>query len=385
MKDKKTAVLIVMVLVFLLLSVLVGIKFYNKNINDKQDENIEQKEPEKKPEKNDDTQDKKDNETNVVPTVNATLSTPKIELLGNATVYVEVSESFVDSFVKATDSKYGDLTSKVIVSGVVDTKTLGTYTLTYKVTNPDNRSAEITRTIIVRDTVAPVITVNGEAVMQEDGTYLAKVQASRTKKFEDYLTIKDNSGTYLLKTTYFKYNELTSLYEKMTDTNLELKKIGKYKVVYMATDETNNETKEITIVYVIRDTETPTILLDSNGTKGPMLKPFTTVKVEDNLDELKDLTIAYAWWNEDETGKTKPSDAAYQVLQANPLLTLNSEPNGKYYLWVKATDKSMNTKLLVSKSFEKQDDLIVNNSFDVNNSKDYIGIKASFSLNKLTD
>jgi maltose-binding protein MalE len=53
------------------------------------------------------------------------------------------------SGVTATDSKSGDITSAITVSGSVDTNTLGSYTLTYKVTGSDGNEVTVERVITV--------------------------------------------------------------------------------------------------------------------------------------------------------------------------------------------------------------------------------------------
>lgn len=52
--------------------------------------------------------------------------------------------------VTATDETDGDLTSKIVVEGTVDTSKAGTYTLTYSVTNSQGKTTTFTRTVIVK-------------------------------------------------------------------------------------------------------------------------------------------------------------------------------------------------------------------------------------------
>jgi len=49
----------------------------------------------------------------------------------------------------ANDTKDGDITSAIVISGKVDTSKADTYTITYKVTNSSGNSATVKRTVIV--------------------------------------------------------------------------------------------------------------------------------------------------------------------------------------------------------------------------------------------
>ena len=54
--------------------------------------------------------------------------------------------------------------------GEVDTTTPGTYTITYDYTDAaGNDAAQVTRTVHVEDTIAPVITLNGDEVVTHEG------------------------------------------------------------------------------------------------------------------------------------------------------------------------------------------------------------------------
>jgi hypothetical protein len=91
---------------------------------------------------------------------------PVITRLGTTPVTVNVFSTYVDAGVTATDNYDGDITSKVIVLGTVNTSILGTYTLTYTVSDSSgNEAIPVTRTVKVVDKVKPVITVLGSALI----------------------------------------------------------------------------------------------------------------------------------------------------------------------------------------------------------------------------
>ncbi len=96
---------------------------------------------------------------------------PTITLLGNNPLNLLVDAIFTEPGFTATDSKDGDRTANVIVTGSVDTSIASsTYTLHYNVTDSNGLAAtEVTRTVNVSapevQNTAPVITLNGTSTI----------------------------------------------------------------------------------------------------------------------------------------------------------------------------------------------------------------------------
>jgi len=89
---------------------------------------------------------------------------PVITLTGNASITIECRTSFVDPGATATDSCQGDVA--VTVAGAVDTTVPGDYALVYSAVDAQgNEALQVTRTVSVLDTTAPVITVLGNATV----------------------------------------------------------------------------------------------------------------------------------------------------------------------------------------------------------------------------
>jgi len=74
---------------------------------------------------------------------------PVIKLNGQEVVTVVQNEKFNDPGATAIDNKDGNITSKIIVKGKVDTSKVGVYTLTYEVTDSSGNKATKTRTVKV--------------------------------------------------------------------------------------------------------------------------------------------------------------------------------------------------------------------------------------------
>ncbi len=77
------------------------------------------------------------------------IKSPELTLNGEDTIQVYAGDNFNDPGIKAIDNCDGDLTTKVVTSGAVDTSKLGIYTLTYSVIDNKNNKAEKQRNIKV--------------------------------------------------------------------------------------------------------------------------------------------------------------------------------------------------------------------------------------------
>ena len=86
---------------------------------------------------------------------------PKITLKGGNAVSAQFGQTFSDPGYKATDNLDGNITSNVKVSGQVNTEVLGSYELTYEVTDSSTNKAVVKRTVNVVDTLGPTITLKG--------------------------------------------------------------------------------------------------------------------------------------------------------------------------------------------------------------------------------
>lgn len=74
---------------------------------------------------------------------------PVITLIGDETMYIIVGNQYKEQGAKATDEKDGDLVGKIQIQGNVDTSKVGTYTITYKVSDSNGNQATKNRKIVV--------------------------------------------------------------------------------------------------------------------------------------------------------------------------------------------------------------------------------------------
>lgn len=75
---------------------------------------------------------------------------PRLTLLGSPNVVLAVGEDFADPGATAFDARGGDITHAIVVDNPVDTDVIGTYTITYEVTDSAGNKATATRTVEVQ-------------------------------------------------------------------------------------------------------------------------------------------------------------------------------------------------------------------------------------------
>jgi hypothetical protein len=154
---------------------------------------------------------------------------PVITINGVNPATVELGTTYTDAGASANDAFHGN--TAVTSSGVVDTTTVGTYTITYSATDLDGNTATATRTVNVVDTTAPVITVTGDnPATVELGTTYTDAGATAT----------DASGTITVVTT----------------GTVDADTVGTYTITYTATDASDNAATETRTVNVV-DTTAP--------------------------------------------------------------------------------------------------------------------------------
>ncbi len=78
-------------------------------------------------------------------------SAPTITLNGSANMTINVGDTYSEKGATAKDDIDGDLTSKISISGTVNTSKAGTYTITYSVTNSKGKTSTVKRTITVKE------------------------------------------------------------------------------------------------------------------------------------------------------------------------------------------------------------------------------------------
>lgn len=230
---------------------------------------------------------------------------PVITLKGNSTVYLTPEQTFTEPGYTATDNCSGDLTSKVIVSGTVESKKKGTYTLTYEVTDDSNNKTTIKRKIIISEKTNP-----------NSGTY---------SKGTIYLTFDDGpssvtTGTILdilkeenVKATFFVTNNgpdylIKRMYDEGHTVALHTASHN-YSKVYSSTDNYFNDLEQVSNRVKRITGQTSKIVRFPGGSSNTISKKYSKGIMTKLSNELLSRGYRYYDWNVDSmdasTAKTK--------------------------------------------------------------------------------
>ncbi|MBN2797300.1 MAG: DUF5011 domain-containing protein [Clostridia bacterium] len=92
---------------------------------------------------------------------------PVIALNGDEEINLLIGDSYIELSATANDFEDGDLTSNIVISGdLVDTNIVGSYLINYLVTDSKGLTDSVTRTVNVSTGNAPVISLNGNQVVE---------------------------------------------------------------------------------------------------------------------------------------------------------------------------------------------------------------------------
>jgi len=209
---------------------------------------------------------------------------PVVTLTGNNTVFLEHNIDTYTDLGATADG--GEIV--VVDSANVDANTLGTYTVYYSATDSSNNIGSATRTVITRDTNAPIITLTGN----------------------NTVFLEHNIDTYTDLGATVDTGETVVVDSANVDSNT----LGTYTVYYTATDISNNEGSNTRTV-ITRDT----------------IAPFITLSGDANLTINQDSTYT-------DLGATVDSAAAVVIDSAN----VNTNVLGAYTVYYTAIDSSNN-------------------------------------------
>ncbi|WP_160676810.1 immunoglobulin-like domain-containing protein [Clostridium sp. C8-1-8] len=218
---------------------------------------------------------------------------PVIKLKGEESQTIEVHKSYEEAGFMANDNYDNDLTSKVLVSGAVNTDKLGDYTLSYDVKDSSNNSAiTLKRIVHVVDTTKPVITLKGEADIN------VEVHKSYT---DEGVSATDNYD-----------NDITP--NVTTSGKVNADKIGQYVISYDVKDSSGNVADTVKRTIHVVDTTKPIISLKGETDKtievhNSYVDPGATAA--DNYDE--DITSKITKTGEVNTDKVGDYSISYDV------------------------------------------------------------------------
>ncbi|TQV88071.1 immunoglobulin-like domain-containing protein [Aliikangiella coralliicola] len=191
----------------------------------------------------------------VTRTVNVADQTiPVISLIGNSSLTIAQDSIYSDAGATAIDNNDGDISSSIVTVNPVDTSTVGSYTITYNVSDAaGNAAAQVTRTVNVTDQTVPVISLTGDA----------SVTLAQGDVYSDQgATASDNND-----------GDITSSIVTVNPVNTNI--VGSYTITYNVTDAAGNAAVEVTRTVTVTDQTAPVVTppaaltvaaTDANGT-----------------------------------------------------------------------------------------------------------------------
>ncbi|WP_327444093.1 immunoglobulin-like domain-containing protein [Clostridium tarantellae] len=190
-------------------------------------------------------------------------SNEKPVIIGADNMTIKLGYAF-DKFISiiAIDKEDGDLTSLVSVTGDLDVNKIGSYNLTYSVTDDDGNITNINRVITVRSNEKPVIIGAKNTTIKLGDNFDA------------------NNGVIVTD------NEDKDLTDSLTITgSVDTSRLGTYNLTYTVIDSDDNIVK-VTRTVTVRSNDKPVIsgILDKTIKIGDNFNPILGVLVKDTED-----------------------------------------------------------------------------------------------------
>lgn len=355
------------------------------------------------------------------------LTVPVISLNGMATMQHTVNTPFVDPMATAIDNPGNrDVTSLIVVNGNVDVTTIGSYVLTYSITDAFGNSAQVQRTVEVVDNVAPtfanipnpypvqvnsmfidpmtsvdnyyptvILTSSGNVDTRVRGQYVVEYTSEDasgnvatttiTYEVEDYVApsissvgsqviiadVRDFSFVEPQVTATDNYWNAVSLTKTCTPA-FDINTLGTYVCTYTAMDQSNNSSTYTRTIHVVDRVKPSVLALNTNIQRWNIFDPMEGVSVTDNYNNPVDFM-------------TNSNGCKLEVVLSN----VNTLEEGTYSVVYRATDASGNNSDLfyrtvtVKANTSGVEDLNLANAISVypnpNNGKFVIAVKNSVS------
>ncbi|MBE6157904.1 MAG: DUF5011 domain-containing protein [Firmicutes bacterium] len=163
--------------------------------------------------------------------------------------------------VSAKDSEDGDITKNIKVSGTVDNNKIGTYEITYSVTDSGNLTTTKKITITVTENKKPVITA-------EDKEVTIKTEFNPL----DGVNANDSED-----------GDITKKIE-VIDDNVDITRLGEYSITYRVVDSYNQEVTKSIQVKVVKDHDPEIVAKDKEIILNKEFNPLDEVSAKDSED-----------------------------------------------------------------------------------------------------
>ena len=199
-------------------------------------------------------------------------TSPVTTLVGSSTIQTEIGSVYTDLGATATDNLDGDITANIVSVSTVNTNMLGTYSVTYNVSDAVGNKAQIvTRTVEVVDTTKPTITLLGSATVN------VKIGGAYTERGA---TATDNVD-----------GEIGS--NILIQSNVNTNATGTYAVTYNVSDRSGNAADTVTRIVNVNPLRVP-VISSLTPTNNPLfMAASSTIEMNLSLSDGDDDFISY--------------------------------------------------------------------------------------------
>lgn len=236
---------------------------------------------------------------------------PVITLKGDKVLYIDKDGKYEEPGYTAIDNCDDDITSEVKISGTVNTSKVGSYKITYLVTDSANNSTEITRTVYVKSLKAS--TSNG--IYKNSMIYLTfdDGPSNVTSEILDILKKKN------VKATFFVINHEDSLNKLIKREYSEGHTVGlhsyshRYDKVYSSVDNYFSDLEAIDKKVKNIIGEDPKIIRFPGGGSNTISRKYSTGIMKVLTSEVISRGYHYFDWNVDcgDAGGAKTKEDVY--------------------------------------------------------------------------
>lgn len=225
----------------------------------------------------------------------ADLNKPVITLRGEVKTYIKVGTPYTDPGFSASDNIDGDITSKVSVTGGVDTSKMGINTITYTVSDSFGNQTAVTRKVYV---------------------YQQQMLANPTNPGNKvvYLTFDDGPGAhtarllnildkYGVKATFFVTNQFPKYQHMIGETHRRGHTIAlhtlthNYKTIYSSEESYYQDLTAIHNIVVGQTGVSPTIVRFPGGTNNTVSRKYCTGIMSALTNSISYYGYLYCDWN----------------------------------------------------------------------------------------
>ncbi len=236
---------------------------------------------------------------------------PVITLV-NGDMYLKKGETYSDPGYKAEDLKDGDVTGLVTVSGTVDTGTVGTYRITYEVTDSNGNKAVSIRNVYVFENMSDIPTVDpGDKVVYltfDDGP------GPYTEKLLDVLDKYNVKATFFVTNQYPGYQSLMAEEAKRGHTVAIHSYSHKYAEIYANDTNYFDDLNKMSGIIESQTGEKPMIIRFPGGSSNGISKKYCVGIMTKLTQAVTAAGYKYCDWNvlSGDAGETEVTEEVVQ-------------------------------------------------------------------------